>query len=330
MSLTRVRGIIWPTEITAYTSIATFAIDAAGEKLAMLFQVPETGAYDAYDFSVSTVGTSGTVRCRLETIGSDGMPTGTLVAAGAEGTSNITATGWRRVTFGTPPNLTRGQFVAAVLQHEGDSMNIGVRRVAQVPATAFPCSAQNVGGTWTKAASVVPSILRMDNGAYKYLPGVVPYQSNDNATYAINEEVGNKIVMPFGCSITGLVYVINYTGTNFPTVVAKLYDSSDNLLASKTIPTKVGATLNNATFIARFNDPVTVEAGDLIRAVIQGTDATLTVRGMFWSSVLQVAIPGGGNNLLTTQRANGAGAWTDDLNNRRAVHLLINELHDGD
>ena len=202
MALQSVKGFVsWPPETSfgwsGYTGgvIVNFALTAATEKVAFVFVPPIAGGNLTVTDIAILIGaytSTGNLDVRLETVGTDGNPTGTLVGTNTNAVISVTATGIRTVTLTASASLTAGTAYAVVCAYSSGNYSIGT----------YNCDAGNrtvlVGGQmiylryFTAAAwsngSTHPSVgpimaLKLSGGAYANLPGMNGYSAINRTTF---------------------------------------------------------------------------------------------------------------------------------------------------
>jgi len=116
-------GLCWPAcpitdDVTSIATVTAVTLNGLDDVHMLVGKMPATGTIQKYGFNIATNASfSGTVKARIETVdATNGQPTGTLVAGGAEFELTDETTGWQKVTIGTPPSVTGGNLVAIGLR----------------------------------------------------------------------------------------------------------------------------------------------------------------------------------------------------------------------
>lgn len=308
-------------------------LDAVGEKAALIFQPPKAGSIDRVGFRVGTVTTGDTVDVRLETVGTDGFPTGTLWGTTTNGSKAVAAANtYYETALTASATVDTDDFVAAVVVQGSVPGNFNVL-VANNLLQAPPYGASFLSAAWSFAPAAAPIMwFRYTDGSYAYVPGVLPGQV---ATVALSstttpDEVGMKITVPIACKVKGLWF---YSGdATTPDLTAKLYDLSDTVLESVAVD---GDFYSGAVGTAKvhrfmFDTEVSLTAGAGVRAALAFTTTTTinTARSAsLFSTSVATAYPHGGA-AVGTQRTD-AGAWTDTTDQFYPVGLILSALDDG-
>lgn len=188
-------------------SVNTQSINGANKRVAGIYTLPKAGTLTYIGFLTNSFTAAGDVDVRLEGV-SAGLPDGTLVAAGASAAPTVSAAGWTWQALGTPPTVTAGQAVAAVVAFKTSSTinavfgyNISNSRTTQNP---YACQ-DNGTGTWSIAANVPTTCL-------KYSDGTIVLGGCPMATFAIaafasgtNPNERAAVFTPaFDCTLTGV------------------------------------------------------------------------------------------------------------------------------
>ena len=330
MALQDVSGITLPFQPLAI-SYQAMLLDAVGEKAAVIFSAPKTGTIDRVCWRTSAVTTGTDTDVRLETVDdTTGDPSGTLFGTTTNVTqaaAGITTNTWIENTLTAGASVTKGDMIALVIAPTG-TPSYNVARLLSSESLVSPYT-DLYTGTWTKSASNGVCAVRYSDGTYPYIAGVFPLSAASSVSITAAgtpDEVGNLINLPFKCSVTGLV-VDTATTANISTLTAKLYDSSNNVLASKVYDYNQiqGAGIG----YIRFDTSIVLDAATDYRATVEAT--TATARAIKYSDVASTALRDAlsiGSSFIWTQRTD-AGGWTETATRRAGIGLMINQLDDG-
>lgn len=309
-------------------TIGSLTIDAGDEKAAFVFRAPKAGNIDRVAFRTATVTTGATVDVRLETVGTDGNPTGTLAGTNTNG-SKVIANGdddaWIETTLTAAAAVTRGQLLALVIVNP--SVSPGNLNIARFGGEGFPYALNYTTSWQTKTSSTLPMAVRYDDTTYPRVWGAQPFATlaqTSVTTATTPDEVGNKFTVPFPCKAEGAWVAANVSNTSGDFTV-RLYDGSNNVLASATIDmNQQGAELHRVVW----DTEVTLAIATTYRLVILPTTTNaLNYRHATWPSGLASAAPGAGAWEFTSRT--DAGAWTDTADKIAMIGLLISALDDG-
>lgn len=320
---------LWEPLFRGTTTHTSSTLNAADEKAALVFQAPEDGNIDRLDFMITAVvAAEAALKVRLETVDTNGQPSGSLAGTNTETTINANSTGWKEATLTAAASVTKGQWLALVVAlPPGSTGNISIGLSTAPTAMSRPYSAIFTT-SWNKNARTMAAAVRYDDGTYPFIPGVLPLESIGNSSFnssSTPDERGSKITVPFACRVWGAWLAGHTQDGDFN---LKLYDDADGVLASLSIDGNfhVDGT-SNYEYIA-FDGEVDLAAGDMVRVTVTATTATNTqVPEMTAPSGLGSALPGG-SNMIKTTRSDG-GAWTDTADTMPLCGLVISALDDG-
>lgn len=338
MTMVNVGGwLAWPTEFSvnggvfAYNSVL---LDASGEKAANVFQVPKAGNIRKIWFRTSTITTGGDLDCRIETVGSDGFPTGTLFAANtnaaktvANADDNVSLVSAALTADAT---VVAGDVIAVVLVAPV-TFNGSIAQYNTNLKTLYG-SARGANALSAAYAFSSPYAITVeyDDGTYAPIPGIVP--ATNQATTNFNSgsaqpERGMKFTIPFKCRVTGAM--VNVTqATNTATYDVILYDTDGStVLASTSVTKALRQTTANLAHVL-FSTPVTLTKGASYRLVMKATSVNNV--GAIECTALAVATMGGFPSGDVAQLTIGtAGSWTETTTTRPLHSLMIDQVDDG-
>lgn len=315
--------MMFPDPSNLGRAISTSTVNATATVLANIHKAPKNGQIAEIKFATATVTTGSTYDCRLETL-TAGNPSGSLIAAGANGSVTIADSDdnvFKTVTIGTPPTVSAGDDFAIVLRHSSGSPNW--QMPVNTPIISFsPPYRSNFNGTsWTQAGAPYVMLIKY-SGDTDYTAIGVPPAVTQSATQfnssSTPDERGNKFVMPFSCRANG---AFSYFSTANGDTDFVLYDDSDNVLATASFEAdnKVGA----GPIQLFFNDVNYVELTE--GRTYRLTNRPSSTTNLPYYSMNTVEIGGLGfsaGQILGTSRTN-AGAWTDDATTVYSMGLMI-------
>ena len=330
------RNVVW----TSTPGFTTHALDASGESVIVVFEVPKDGTLDKFEFLLGTVtqAPANGLKCSFQDVSvaatpatADGTPdqyrvvtsgltTNTWVAPGLM-TSDGTDTGVKRT-------VTKGQLLALKVEFESfsasDSLQIRFLNNANAAQSLteglFPYNLAN--GAVMHGRMIV--VLKYNDGTYWNVGGdFFPYSAINSHSVASNttpDEVGNAITFPTGQLASGVWFTVTPTG-NFDLVV---YDDASNVLAtiSHNLNLKVAA-FTAAGVGRRFTTNLELAAGSLYRVAIK--PSTTTALTAYSGDVAAAAIMNAmdlGEDCYWTQRTDG-GSWTDTTTRRAMCGFII-------
>lgn len=332
--------IVWPN--IPSTAISTGAVGSATARVAKIIQVPRSGTLDSVGIRIAanSSGSGASVRVRLETVDSTtGNPTGTLIAAGAEGNSptNLQNNTPYDIAMGTPPTVAKGDWIAVVVDNPAwttGSITISVTTAAMTKDAYTTVATTTTGTTWTRQGSSTPMLALSIGGDWEIPFGCTapsPYSSSvANTTASTNpDERGNRFTLPIAARVTGLAMVgFAITAAVDRTAIGRLTDLAGNVLASGNFSGIYKSPLSSSDLYHHimFTDFVDLDAGFEGRISVESTGAGTIGFPSAVSS--NVGSRPGGTSFYRTTRNNG-GAWTDDANTWEHIGLLISHVSDG-
>lgn len=308
-------------------------IDAASEKAACIITVPKTGTIDKVAFRTGTVTTGDTVDVRLETVSAaNGDPTGTLIAANANGSQVIGAGDddtWFTTSLTTGPSVTRGDVIAVVIVNGGGGGNMNISRLSsQMPSGSFPYT-DLFTASWAKSPNCAVVALEYDDASYENVIGAYPYSAiATTTTYnsgSTPDEKGLKFRLPYPVRVIGFWVGVDMIAG--PTDM-KLYDSDGStVLETVSLDNNIRSSGGNH---AQYFASSYILAKDTFYRLTCVPSTTSNVR-LFEVEVDAVAVMDaleGGQNFHWSERTD-AGAWTDTTTKRPLAGLIIDQFDDG-
>jgi hypothetical protein len=306
-------------------------LDAAGEYVAHIFQARSAMTISHVGFRPSTVTGSGTVDIRIETVGTDGFPSGSLWAANTNiaGTA-LSSNTWSLQALTASASIASGEWVAVkFVYNSGTSVQTGRFNNAAPRIYGRAYRAINTG-TPTQSAYTSAELLAVvgsSSTAFYNLSGMTPATAETDTDFASGStpnRYGIRFQIPFKARCRG----ISFNSAQVGDFTAAIYSDAGALLGSIDVDGNNFITGNDgACFI--IDDDVTLNANTWYRATIEATTVTnqevqtITLpsadylSGTRWSA----------NAHLTTW--NGS-AW-DDTNTAilPCMNLLLDQIDDG-
>lgn len=298
---------------------------------AVIMQAPAAGTLGKVGFLVVSCSANATVDVRIETVGADGNPTGTLVAAGANVNHNITtamSNAWQEVTIGTPPTLTQGQLIAITISN---TVSPGTYVLGTVNAGSvqqhMPFSSLFTA-SW--ARSVTPQILAVQiGGTWRRIQGIAPAKAIASTAYGSTstpDERGMKIALPFKARAIGVWFHDLATNTS-SAFEYKVYDAADTVVASKVWDADYRTSLNAyGRTIWLFDSPVELTKDAFYRVTkVPSTTNTVALGYMDVNDSTLMNALDLGTNCIATSRTD-AGAWTDVNTTRFQMGWILDQI----
>lgn len=322
---------VWGLNHNVVPSVSNLTV-SANNIIANVLQVPAGTSLSKVGFIVVSCSANATVDVRIETVGADGNPTGTLVSAGANVNHNITTgmvSAWQEVTLGTAAVVTPGQLIAVVISN---TVSAGTFVLGQ-PSNAtgqfqFPyCDVFTASWSKTTANPMLSAV--MIDGAWARVPSVWPASSLSNVTFGSTstpDERGNKITLPFKARAVGAWFMNLYTNTS-SAFNYKVYDDADTVLVNEAWDGDYRSNLNSTgRTIFYFDSPIelTKDAAYRLTMVPSSTNTVGISRIGVNASAYMSALDLGGSCIETSRT--DAGAWTDTGTARLFMGWILDQI----
>jgi len=319
-------------------SITSILNDAASEAWAFSFQVPLTGTIEAVVFRAGTVTSFQDMTISLETVGTDGLPSGSNYGSSTAGTwtggsSNTSP----EVTLGTSATATIGDLVCVRGEWAGSAGNLNVNYLfgASASSRRFPKVLPDTGSGFVLTTGGKPMIcLKYSGGIYVVPRGCAPPLSAlttvNTSSSSSPQEIGfwltpNVKAMLAACSVPMRTY-----GT-----------TSNNTVAIYTTP--AGTPSSQRSFTANHNQVACVGHHQTFSwnpyEVAASTDYVI---GFLQSSVSSIDLTvvdvadanhwggwAGGSNLVYASRNSGGGAFTKTTTRKILGNVFFSQIDDG-
>lgn len=358
MALQSVKGFIaWPPENplgwSGYTPLNTvaFTLDAATEKMAFVFVVPTAGGnLTVTDVMFQITGYSGTgnLDVRVETVGADGNPTGTLAGTNTNLVVSISSDGIKTAALTASASLTAGTAYAVVFAYSSGTYGIATHRIEAGDRTGFigghiAYSRFFVSGAWSASTahmSAGPAFaLKLSGGTYANLPGVNGLSAMNRTTFNNTTTVrkrGAAFVPRFPGTVCGwALWGGGFASTDF---TMELRSTAGSLLATYSADKdrgnyygSAGVNYNNFTrgYFAATYDVVAGTTYDLLLVPGSATNMAINVASiMNTGETNSLNLFNGGADCIQVEIDN-ASARTTDNTKRPMMSLLFSHLDDG-
>lgn len=310
-----------PLAYPGYIDVSSGGLESAedtievGEYWGVVFCASQDMTIGYVGFRASSPVAAPTALVTVETVGTDGFPSG-LWAANTSGTSSTLTNGlWFGVNLTASASVTRGQMVCIKFAvNTGTSFAVGhVRFNDQV--ASLPYDVANTSGTPTKGR--FRGFLEMGVGTSSSslypIRGLVPMSDSLGSGSFSNTDGsrrGLRFRIPFAARACGMRFNGWSAQGDFN---AAIYDYDGNELSSSSTAydTDHGALNSNGHVTVFFDNPVIILPDTLYRAVIEPTSATTcSLSNMeFPDDDHRSGSYGGTNNLYTTYTT--TGGWSD-------------------
>lgn len=173
----------------------TFTLDAATEKVAYIFVVPTAGGNLTVTDVVFRVGgysSTGNLDVRIETVGTDGNPTGTLAGTNTNLSISVSSDGIKTATLTASASLTAGTAYAVVFAYS--SGNYGIATWNAEAGNRNPLLGGHVtylrfytAAAWSNGSTHMSSApimaLKLSGGGYANIPGLNAFSAINRTTF---------------------------------------------------------------------------------------------------------------------------------------------------
>jgi hypothetical protein len=358
MALQSVKGFIaWPPDnslgwsgYTPYNTLA-FTLDAATEKMSFVFIVPPAGGnLTVTDVAFLITGYSGTgnLDVRVETVGTDGNPSGTLAGTNTNLVMSISSDGVKTATLTASASLTAGTAYAVVFAYSSGTYGIAAPRADSGDRNALIGGHMAyvrfyVSGAWSASTvwmNTAPCFaLKLSGGTYANLPGVNGVSTMNRTTFNNTTTVrkrGAAFVPRFPGTVCGWsLWGGGFASTDF---TVELRSTAGSLLATYSADKDYGnyyssanVNYNNFTrgYFAATYDVAAGTTYDLLLVPGSATNMALNVASiMVTGETNSINLFNGGADCIQVE-IDDASARTTDNTKRPMMSLLFSKLDDG-
>lgn len=333
------------TLLIGTVSYAAFLIDAAAEKVAVVFRAPKTGTLARVGFRTGTVTTGDTLKISFQDVSAaDGNPDGvadqfrTQVVLDADDnvwfrTGLITSDG---TDTGTKRSVTRGDVLAAVIEFNSFvAGNLNIAHSLTVVTDVLGGSyVTHFTAAWAKNRTVSAVIaIEYDDGTFAYIPNTFPADTKTSTNFnsgSTPDEVALRFSWPTPLRVNGFWFGAAIQG-DFDVI---LYDTDGTTPLATFTGDKDVSTPSTAAalFAAPFASSVSLLANTFYRLAFRPSTVTNCSRMDFTvpstPGVAQLDQMSGGQNFHYSQRTD-AGAWTNTTTKRPMMGLIVDGFDDG-
>lgn len=314
-------------------------IDAASEKVGQIIPIQTAGNIHKIHFRTGTVTTGATVDVRLETNGTNGLPSGTLWGTNTNASQVINSTDdnvWFTTTLTADATVARGDLAWIVISNPSSSFG----NINFPEANTGTSAAMNeylfyvalYGVSWAKGAQgCFQMILEYSDGSIEpYSASCYPTAHSFTATTfntgSTPDEYAAKLKLPWPVRVMGLWA---YT-TKGEDATLTLYDSDGTTsLGSCTIDKDVTLTSTGVYNRCYLTSTVNLTKDTWYRVSLKSISTTnITAYRVTTSTAALMDGMIGGQNVIESTRTD-AGSWTDTSTGRTFAGVLIDQFDDG-
>jgi hypothetical protein len=272
------KALIGRTPYQPGNSVSTgFQLNGATLKFDTAFLPTQDITLAKVNFKTTTITGSPTCTVRIET-DTAGRPSGVLAWANATLTGVAVTSGWQtEITLTASGSLAKGTVYHLVITNDhatpaSNHFTVNDQTLLNPPSGAdfwrsmWAVTSSYNGAAWSNRNGAMFMLVSND-GTPVYMGQ--PVDTSSIQTLSNTTAYGMKFTAPFSCSVQGLVFNhLPNTGTT--NVTAKLYDNSDTLLGTATLPTAVYTIEGNTRhgdYMVFDGGPVTLTSGSPYRIV---------------------------------------------------------------
>lgn len=344
--------VIYPAKLPITNSVNTASqttLQAIGDYVAVIRQAEETATITGVSIHVDTHsgGTGNIVRVGIQSVGSNGHPSGTYLGFVDKDrtNANFPLFGPTTHTLGTSVNLTRGQLYAIVAEALSGTWSGAANLrtndnyyVGNENDLSFPYLANKVAGVLSKSNGTGAYTHSCVSATTMYGAPHNPAHISSISSTSTPNEIGNYFRLPLGTgtsyTVLGVRLFIAMTDS-VGTFDITLYDNTSTALqqVSFTCSNVVGNTTGGYQRDFYFDEasltPLT--PGTFYRIAIRATNTTaIGAMGSIYvpTSLGMTAYTGPDGSFIYTSRT-FAGAWTDVAGQMHLMRLLISDITGG-
>lgn len=313
----------------------TMTMDASGEMVGWIMQVPKAGDIHKIIFRTVAVTTSNALKVGIWNLDASGLPNmASAYKSMTVGTvASVAATTAYTITLGADAvSAVRGDWIAVVVEFDtyvAGNLQIASGGAAGANQSHHPYCVTAPGGVWGKSASLPVGLLEYSDGSYAYAPGINPWVSGLTSTAfaqdSTPDEYALKFQLPYPSRIMGFSGWFN-TNEDHSFV---LYDS-DGSTVLETLVQDSDYTVADATRYCEFmfDTAISLSKNTNYYLSLKSTENTNTVAVLIGTVPTAAAMDsnGGQNFLLATQT--GAGGWTATTTQRPLIYLFLDQADD--
>lgn len=341
MTMVNIPELVLPSNFRATgassPSVATQLINEDGDQCAFVFEVPVTGTIIAVGFGIGTVTTPANLSVGLETLGTDGNPSGTAYGGSAPKT-DFDPTGlantFQWATLATAATgATAGNRVAAVIKAAGvGSLSLylmsGVNNILVAPG-AYLDFYDETGAAWSKGNTCLVLGLKYSGDVIYTFGAAAAIKARAAVIYNIDtatfDEYALKFKLPFKARLKGVSVTMQVQATE--DFAVKLFEGTTERATSGIIDGD--HSLGQGAHRVLFTTPYTIAADTwYYLSLLPNTTNAISLETFNIQVAADMAGVDGGINLIMGKRLNG-GAWTDVDTSRPWIHAIIDQVDDG-
>lgn len=317
----------------------------------LLQQAQYSDTITAFSFYCTASSMTGVLRASFESLDANGLPSGSLLAAGAYVDFTVSAgaeyIGWHTQNLVTPLPLVVGQLFAIVVKilsvSAGTTISIAGHFNQYAETQQFPLSTRTQTGLYSGIESAPLSfcmaLTHQSDGLKHRWYGISAYNQMASSVLISTtgrDECGSEIPIPFSCRIVAIKFCIaDFPANSVMRLNVRINDSNLVVAYCDFTGHIMVATNIDGQMILHLNQPVIVSAGDIVKTTVKqisGSSGSIVALSLNDSSFIPASEFGEGYNQIYTTGGNGteqALTWTRNSLVHPIMHAVIDQLDDG-
>jgi hypothetical protein len=319
--------------------LSSHLIDASGEEVGVVFEVPKTGSIRKIHFRLGTTTTGDTLFGGVYTVDTAGDPTtsaygsmvaGTLVVANADDNLSVS------ITLGTDATATQGDMVAVRIGF--NSFVAGALNIQSLSGTFStshlrPYLTHKTGGTWAKQVTIPLMAIEYSDGTFAPIPGMLPFTagmtSDSVSSTAAIREIAMLVSLPVPLRLRGIHGAIAPNGatSDYETHV---YDSSTaDVATALSVAAEMSAAFAQRPSYHHFPRASLSKATTYRLSFKPTSTNAMTVQyGVAPSAAALAQVTGDAGSITYSTRDSG-GTWTDYSARMLFGQIVFDQVDDG-
>lgn len=324
-------------------NVTNHSVDASNEGVAWAFQAPRASAISKLWFRYgSRTGTPPTYRISLQSLGSTGLPDGTVLGGGSPASATFTppaSTAWdttgQWITLNNTYTPTRGQVLCSVIEYSSgtiDASNFSsfgrsVQSFATINAT-FPYAITNSVGTWTKTTGNAFPVFAVEDAIGIYGCPVINRHDTTETTSGRRQAAAITLPSTLGSTfvVRGVAFATGRLGSAAGTFKVCVWDASGTELASTgtwDADHQAGVT-NTGSGEFLFTSSVTLNYGTKYYFGVESSGSPISVAGANLTNAAdRAAHPLGANRAWASW---DGSSWTETTTRLPLLDLIFDDI----
>ena len=265
----------------------SLAMDASGEDVAYVVSIPKTGTITKIGLRLGTVTEEDTLSVAIQTLGTDGKPSGSNYGSSTAGTVAFADTDdntSQEVTLGTSASAVAGNLVAVVISwnsYTDGNLQINNGGSGGGNTNSLAAVYHDSGAGFSRVTSAIPMLYLYysdSGGEYRIPFGCLPPCNINYISFQSDtspDEVAMKFTAPFAMRVTGTMWGFLWEQGSTAEVNFDLFSDAGtplSLLTNPTVVTHDAIPLASTTYFGM--EPESMSSGQSAYFSIFSEDAT--------------------------------------------------------